>query len=239
MRVAIASDLHVEFHRDGGETLSKLLPEADALVLAGDIGTPNTLLRMLGYLYARYPHLFYVTGNHEYYGGSVTEVHQELEAWAASRPNFHWLRDSAVEVMGQRFIGSTLWFSRFPGWEQRQYNMNDFHLIQGFVPWVFDTNAATQAYLAAEVKPTDIVVTHYLPSPQSVHPMYANSPLNGFFVCDVEATIWAKQPKLWIHGHTHTSMDYKIGDTRVLCNPFGYLRREENPQFKQALVIDI
>jgi Icc-related predicted phosphoesterase len=30
------------------------------------------------------------------------------------------------------------------------------------------------------------------------------------------------RPALWLHGHTHGSCDYKLGDTRVVCNPMGY-----------------
>jgi hypothetical protein len=27
---------------------------------------------------------------------------------------------------------------------------------------------------------------------------------------------------LWVHGHTHSSFDYKLGKTRIICNPRGY-----------------
>ncbi|WP_215884515.1 hypothetical protein [Acidithiobacillus sulfurivorans] len=30
------------------------------------------------------------------------------------------------------------------------------------------------------------------------------------------------QPAIWIHGHVHDRMNYRIGKTRVLCNPWGY-----------------
>ena len=48
---------------------------------------------------------------------------------------------------------------------------------------------------------------------------------------------------VWIHGHTHTSFDYRIQGTRVVCNPRGYpLRRQggfENPGFDPAGWIDV
>jgi hypothetical protein len=28
---------------------------------------------------------------------------------------------------------------------------------------------------------------------------------------------------LWVHGHTHESLDYTVNGTRVFCNPRGYL----------------
>ena len=27
---------------------------------------------------------------------------------------------------------------------------------------------------------------------------------------------------VWIHGHVHSSFDYNIGKTRIICNPRGY-----------------
>jgi hypothetical protein len=34
------------------------------------------------------------------------------------------------------------------------------------------------------------------------------------------------QIKLWTHGHTHEPFDYMIGDTRIVCNPRGYINYE-------------
>ena len=31
---------------------------------------------------------------------------------------------------------------------------------------------------------------------------------------------------LWTHGHMHDPLDYMIGDTRVVCNPRGYVGEE-------------
>ena len=43
---------------------------------------------------------------------------------------------------------------------------------------------------------------------------------------------------LWIHGHLHTQKDYKIGNTRVICNPRGY-PDEPNNDFMQDYVVHI
>ena len=34
------------------------------------------------------------------------------------------------------------------------------------------------------------------------------------------------QIKLWTLGHTHEDFDYMIGETRVFCNPRGYIGYE-------------
>jgi hypothetical protein len=49
-------------------------------------------------------------------------------------------------------------------------------------------------------------------------------------------------PKFWLHGHVHKSLDYTIGDTRVVCNPRGYPApggTRENPNFDPHLVIEV
>ena len=46
-------------------------------------------------------------------------------------------------------------------------------------------------------------------------------------------------PRLWIHGHTHGSKDYMLGDTRVICNPGGYPHRWENPNFIPRLIVEV
>jgi hypothetical protein len=44
---------------------------------------------------------------------------------------------------------------------------------------------------------------------------------------------------LWIHGHTHTSFDYEINGTRVVCNPRGYAPVLLNPGFDPAFTVEI
>jgi Icc-related predicted phosphoesterase len=45
------------------------------------------------------------------------------------------------------------------------------------------------------------------------------------------------QPKLWVHGHTHIPCDWKAGETRVLCNPFGY--PHEMADFPPEVIVEI
>jgi len=40
-----------------------------------------------------------------------------------------------------------------------------------------------------------------------------------------------RRPAVWVHGHTHLGGDYEIGETRVVCNPFGYETYQVNKEF--------
>jgi hypothetical protein len=85
------------------------------------------------------------------------------------------------------------------------------------------------------------VVTHHAPSPASIHPRFAASPLNACFVSNAEHLLDGDRVRLWIHGHTHDSFDYVVNGTRVVCNPRGYAKNgvNENPRFDAEFVVDV
>mgnify|MGYP006329361721 CR=1 FL=1 len=70
---------------------------------------------------------------------------------------------------------------------------------------------------------------------------FAGSPLNACFVSDLEALVANSGAALWIHGHTHDSFDYRLGGTRVLANPRGYVcnGEAENPDFDPGLTVQV
>jgi Icc-related predicted phosphoesterase len=144
-----------------------------------------------------------------------------------------------VSIDGQRFIGSTLWFAHSGVFENGDDSLNDFSKISGFREWVGKQASRSANYLNTNLMEGDVVITHHLPSSQSVHKAYQGSPLNKYFLHDVSGLVEGAGAKLWIHGHTHSSMDYWANRTRVVCNPFGYLRYEENSQFVEKLTISV
>ncbi len=242
MRILILSDAHIEFHRDHGSAFMKELPppsDVDVVVLAGDIDAGPTVPSGVELFCKRYKHVVYVTGNHEYYHSSPGEVHQKLDRLGSAYPNFHWLLNKTVEIEGQRFLGSTLWVPDCPSVRAVKDEINDFHVIANFEPWVFRQNAYTHSFLMTNVEEEDIVVTHHAPSMLSCAPQFRHSPLNVLFADPHEDMIRASKPAMWIHGHMHNSSDYLLADTRVVCNPFGYAKREENDRFDWAKVIEI
>jgi Icc-related predicted phosphoesterase len=73
-----------------------------------------------------------------------------------------------------------------------------------------------------------VVVGHHSPSRRSTKPQYAKDVhVNGAYSSDLEDFIQARpQIRLWTHGHTHHGFDYLVGETRVVCNPRGYIGHE-------------
>ncbi len=237
MRAYICADLHCEFHADGGRTLIAELPAAEVAIVAGDLAVASRLRPALRLLADKYPHVLYVAGNHDYYHSSlpaIEEIRRTLDL-----PNVHWLEDETCEISGIHFVGCTLWFGEHR--QDLEDQITDFQVIAGLRGWVHEKNRRSLEILRKSVTADSIVVTHHLPSGQSIVPKYQGSPLNCFFVCpEAEAIILEKAPRLWIHGHTHDSLDYPLGRTRILCNPFGYVGVETNPSFQTAkLVLDL
>jgi Icc-related predicted phosphoesterase len=74
-----------------------------------------------------------------------------------------------------------------------------------------------------------VVVTHHAPTSISIAECYRfDTLMNGAFASDLSEFIMDRaQIKLWTHGHMHNVSDYMVGDTRVVCNPRGYIGHEQ------------
>jgi Icc-related predicted phosphoesterase len=238
MRICVLSDLHLEFQRSHWRGFVAHLPrDCDVLVLAGDICAFDMIEDVLAMFGRLFPQVVYVLGNHEYYATSPTEMNYIFRANAKIPDNVEILHRSAKVIAGQRFVGCTMWFRHVPGAPCSA--LSDFDFIHEFSPWVYEENARDVAFLNANVRAGDVVVTHHLPSQRSVHRKYAGSPYNSFFVCEVDDAIESFRPALWIHGHTHSSVDYTLDETRVVANPYGYFGHETNDDFDAGKTIEV
>lgn len=248
MHLQIFSDLHLEFAPQKPEH-----PKADVIIAAGDI---DKGLNGLNWLKVHFPEqpVIYVLGNHEFYRHSLPALTHELRR-AATGTNVHLLEDSAVKINGFTFLGCTLWTSFMVGPDPEaamrtaEAGMNDFRLIQNSTEQRVlrsrDTARIHQAsvlWLKHELTQHDpartVVVNHHAPSHKSEAPYHANSPLNPAFTSDLDAMIEASAVPLWVHGHTHYNVDYRIGSTRVMSNQRGYPNQACNG-FDPRLVVEI
>jgi len=251
MRIRVLSDLHLEF-----QDWKPPPARADVVVLAGDIHSGANGIIWARKHFADAP-IVYVPGNHEFYGNEMGAVLQELRRVAAAQ-DVQLLDGDSVTIHGVRFLGAILWtdfalygsdaptIERALGYAEEV--MADFRLIRLRGSGLLspqdtrDIHQRQTAFLAQQIaQPFDgatVVVTHHLPHVKSVHPKYQGDRLNPAFVSDLSALV--REPvKLWIHGHTHESMDYEIKGTRVVCNPRGYLPQEPNPAFVANLIVSV
>jgi predicted phosphodiesterase len=241
LKFQVISDLHLEFHPDGGQSLlaSMDFQGADVLLVAGDLCSSKSIAASLDLLCGACPKpIFYVPGNHEYYGSSFANVDAHLSSLEDAHPQLTVLNNKAVTLGGRRILGTPLWFPDQPGNKGYEGMLNDFRLIRGFRRDVYGAHAKALQFLEGELRQGDVVVTHHLPSLQSISPRFQSSPLNRYFASPLDALIMERQPALWVHGHTHDSTDYSLGQTRVVCNPYGYLGHELNSGWDPAKCVD-
>jgi Icc-related predicted phosphoesterase len=82
-----------------------------------------------------------------------------------------------------------------------------------------------------------IVVTHHAPSHRSTRSK--NPAFARLYGSDYERLMRDYDPALWIHGHVHESLEYRVEDTVVACNPRGYVGYGENRRFVAARTASI
>ena len=242
MNIQVMSDLHIEFQMDNGKSFVDSLDPTgiDVLVLAGDISVGTQIPQALSLICKRYENskVIYVHGNHEFYGSDYQSVQKETYKAINENENLIWLENDRILVDDVFFFGTPLWFRDDPLNNMYEKYIGDFHHIKDLSKWVYEFCEAAIWNIRQLVDENTIVITHHLPTFKSVPAPFKDSPINRFFVCNVENEIIANKPKLWIHGHTHTSFYYKFGDTRIVCNPFGYLHAL-NSEFNDRLVIPV
>ena len=229
-RIDIISDIHLTHLQDfGKEFVHTWMPDGDILILAGDVGEFHwwrDKLPLIEALCEKYSHVLYVAGNHDYYGTSLKKGDDRFHEIDDQISNFHFLEKEIFEIAGVKFAGCTLWFKEDPGgWIYERW-MNDFSQIKHFKPAVYGRNLDSQEFLRS-LQDVDVIITHHLPTYLSVNERYTNDVCNRFFLCEMDDVILGLQPKIWYHGHTHISCDYKLGATRIICNPMGYPREND------------
>lgn len=237
MNILAVSDVHFEFHADDGASLlAELSREADVVVVAGDLSVAPKLFDALRRFREKFERVVYVPGNHDWFHSSRAGMARIRERVERDLPGVYWLDRDVMEICGQRFVGTTLWFPDSKAAQRWQNNMPDFAAIEGFVGWFGEEFEKNREFLAENVRPGDVVITHHLPTRRSVSDRYVNDPLNCYFVGNVEDIVRDGGARYWVHGHTHESCDYMFGRTRVICNPFGY-PRGPNREFRGQMLL--
>lgn len=203
-------------------------------------------------------HVIYIAGNHEHYSGrwdrTIPTLREEIEHY----PNIHFCDQDKVVIDDTVFLGVSLW-TDFNGGDpidmlSMKDLMNDYHAITetqaGHLFHKLRPQTTLQKHrsdldwlrvqLSLDKRKT-VVVGHHCPSHSSIHHTYQQprfKTMNGAFTSNLDEFILDHpHVALWTHGHTHHCFDYKVGDTRVVCNPLGY--PNENSAFNPDLVIDI
>lgn len=207
MKLAIASDLHVEF----GDIDLVNQQGADLLILAGDIVMLKDLDKQsergdrarnfFQRVSAAFPKTLYVMGNHEHYSGDFAKGTDRFRTFCELHniTNIALLDKEHVNIDGYDFYGGTLWTDFNDMDTYTMHNaataMNDYRAVKNThdtVSWKFLPKHALRDhqkmrnYLqvamdnyrsAGRTDNRVVVITHHAPSRSSIHEKYAHDDL--------------------------------------------------------------
>lgn len=252
MRAWVMSDLHAD---SATFELPETPSDIDAIIVAGDVadGHHKSARWLRQHVVPRGLPVIYVPGNHDFYGHDLEHRYAGMyldvgvELLHPGRPT--------LEIGGVRFIGCTLWtdyaiacdVDAARAWARlgmpdlqsidlglRRIGTRDLLSAHRLQRLIIETE------LAQPFAGPTVVVTHHAPHPLSLRdPMKPNAS-DGSFVSDLAGMIEEFQPSLWVHGHVHHSRDYRVENTRVVCNPRGYgTIMRQGAKFDPMLVVEI
>ena len=125
------------------------------------------------------------------------------------------------------------------------YYLKKTQTTRGGVPMlaeqVRELGLECQRWLRAALAPPyagpTVVITHFAPSLRSADPRYGHVPGTAGFCNALDDLLpWAQ---LWLHGHLHAPSDYVHQGCRVVANPLGYARKNEQAAFKGQLILEV
>jgi predicted phosphodiesterase len=248
-RIHQINDLHKEF---GAMPDTYVQPACDVVIIAGDGGNGTQAIEWAKETFT--VPVIYVAGNHEFWAqGDINAAIQRMRDCARGS-NVHFLYNDTVIIDDVRYIGATLWtdFDLYGNAPLSMFHCKDnkdFDRILKSDGSLFNISDSitehmlSRFYIETELaKPFDgktVVVTHHAPTELSVADRFEGSNDNPAYASRLENLILYNDIDYWGHGHVHNSLNYKLGDTTIVCNPRGYYGHHLNDDFDDGLVVVI
>jgi len=238
LRIFNVSDLHLEYYVDHHvlyHRLHPILPHADVLVLAGDVGYPNKEYKsLLNKFKLKYKHVVLVPGNHEYY---VTENFNRQAVWnqlqdICTSESCHLLNNSSIELEGVNFLGTTLWSRISP-----KYECIAMETFKSFAKIFLSLQVANKEFqqsvdwlkqeLQTSTNDRQVVISHHVPSYSLQHWKYATNTsrykelIDSLFYSEILDVFNLSKVKYWFCGHSHEYNVMTHKSTQIILNPYG------------------
>lgn len=144
----------------------------DSLILTGDISCGITIGNVLSFLAERLDYLpiYFVLGNHDYYGASIGQIETEVASITAKYSNLLWLKEKDIVTVkdGVAFIGDDGWYdarlgnARFLAYNLDWIMISDFRKLKSFdEKKEFGTNLADSSTARLKEKLIKALETHH------------------------------------------------------------------------------
>lgn len=235
MKISYCSDLHLEFHNYYIENNNS----SDVLIIAGDICPvieKSIWIEFLDNIQEQYCKCFIVLGNHEFYHTSIDTGLIELLEITSNYSNITVLNNNYEIYNDVGFYGTTLWTnlnnSNPTDIILASIHMNDYRYIKDFSAYksieLYEKSLEWLKNIKFECD-QNIMISHHGPNSVCVDQKYISSSLNSAYYSNIDIDILNKFD-FWISGHSHSILNYRINNTKLLRNPRGYPR--ECPWFE-------
>jgi hypothetical protein len=257
MKIKLWSDLHLEFRDNQFDHIH--IPHVDdketTLLLAGDISIGTESVPFIEEMCKNFKHVLMICGNHEFFENDIYKLREKFKFWELNEGpnNFHFLDNDWRILDGVRFLGGTMWTDFKDGDPlvvgAAHRIMADYEEIR------CDGQKITPSFILREhdrfmdfllqkfEEPFDgstVVMTHHSPGNVLKRKGRQGNLVDHAYFADIEELIGHHDKAvLWVHGHTHTSYDYMINNTRVICNPFGYWGEQINSDFDPEIIVEV
>lgn len=254
MKIQYASDLHLEFGENSKWLKENpLIPSADVLVLAGDIGylgdANYKTHPFWDWASENYSQVIVVPGNHELY--KFFDINELHEGWTLEiRPNVKAYYNCVIPLDGEtELIASTLWAKIHPTEEYlTERCVSDFKRIRNgefrlSAQRFNEEHEHCREFIKKSVEESTakniVVATHHVPSFELMADEFKGSSINGAFTVELGNFIADSRINCWIYGHSHRNIDKVIRDTRCVSNQLGYVFQNEHQSFRRDAVIEV
>jgi len=252
MKIQYCSDLHLEFP-ENKEYLKRhpIKPEGEILLLAGDVlpfAFDHKNFMFFDYVADSFEAVYWIPGNHEYYGYDMGKTPDPL--FEKIRSNVFLVNNYTVSLEDVHIICSTLWshISPINEWSI-QKSLSDFYAItmngMPLLPINFNGYHQTAlSFIQSEVnkyaRSKTIVLTHHVPTFLQYPAKYLRSILNEAFAVELHDYIESAGINFWLYGHHHfNAPGFIIGNTTMLTNQLGYVRKYEHGSYKNNACFEI
>jgi len=136
-RIAWLNDIHLEFVEEPARATffaTIVSADPDAVLVGGDLGQADSFADYLKQMAAAVCRpIFFVLGNHDYYGGSIAGVRQVAGEISGASSNLHWLpAGGAVELApATGLLGHGGWAdARCGDFDGSEVLLNDYFVIR-------------------------------------------------------------------------------------------------------------
>ncbi len=129
----------------------------NVVLLGGDIANGTNIVRHLRFLSESWQdkQIYFVLGNHDYYGSSIDEVWCQVSNLLPDCSNLHWLDRSGVIKLSDKtaLVGSGLWCDWEAGNKKKSSVwLNDYRLIEELIFDGAPYNMQAMVYLEKKIK---------------------------------------------------------------------------------------